>query len=517
MKSYDVIVIGAGHNGIVAAASLAKSGKSVLVLEAGSTYGGMACFDEFVPGYSGSPLVHTVDGLSKNLIDQLALETHGYEANFPTVQTHCLSHEEPPLTLSGSYMPVENSLSALEAKEWNALYKRLSFQSGLLQRFFQDAPPQEDSFPVAMKTKLAKTAFDLKRSGKVELQEFLRMAMMCIADVLDETLSDDRLKGLLSFDATLGINLGPRSPTSLFGLYYRLASIETVQGHALCHSLSASQNLISTLYNSAKSAGVDFKFGENVSEIMVQNGAAIGVRTIGQTEFRCGVIISAIHRKTPFGDLVGASEIDTGFARDVRTIRYKGNVSKLNLVLDRYPGFDGITSSFGNARFVYAPSVNHVEQNFNPSKYGELPDDPCFEFVLDKGENGRFYLSAQIQNTPYVLKQGWKTGKRKLQKSIFKRLESLSPGIGKTIIASDLLSPLDIETRFHVPGGHWHHGELQMDRVFSLRSVFGAANYRTPIDQLYICGAGTHPGGRINGVSGLNAAKAVAADERKQK
>ncbi len=388
------------------------------------------------------------------------------------------------------------------------LKERLEFQTSLLKNFMNQVPPQEGTFFLGDKARLATTALKLKRAGTIEMQEFLRMALMCIADIVDEDLSDDRLKGLLAFDATLGIHLGPRSPTSVFGMYYRLANL----GHSIVYSVTAAGRLMNALHENAEKAGVEFRFNQKVHKIIVNHGVACGIRTDAGGEISARTIVSAIHPKTTFNTLVGAPKLDTGFARDTAHIRSRGNVSKLNLVLGTMPEIGKLIPEGCTARFVHARSINHVETGFNPSKYGELPDDPCFEFVIEPQDSGITYMSVVVQNTPYDLKSGWKTGGKAVQKTILSRLEKLSPGIGRSVLASDFLSPIDIEQRFHVEGGHWHHGELQVDRLFSLRPVFGAANYRCPINGLYICGAGTHPGGGINGISGLNAAKAVLRD-----
>jgi phytoene dehydrogenase-like protein len=512
MKSYDVIVIGAGHNGMVAAARLAKSGRSVLVLEASARHGGLAASGEFAPGFTGCALAHRVDGLSADLVRGLELEKHGFNTKGAAPNVTSIAADRDALTLSGMYDPAGPELGAMEREGLGELRARLLFQSSLLQRFLQFIPPQEDSFPLSAKSAIAKAAFDLKRAGKTELQEFLRMALMCVADIADEHLNDDRIKGLLAFDGTLGVHLGPRSPTSILGLYLKMAHMQTAMSGSQICSANHTTQLIDAIHASAINAGAEFQFGAGVREIVVENGAAIGVVASDNRLHKAGSVLSAVHPKTTFLNLVGARHLDTGFARDIASIRSKGNVSKLNLVLDREPDFSGIKSLIGMGRMVHAPSIDHIERNFNPSKYGELPENPCYEFGAERGDKDTVYLSILIQNTPFELKQGWEKGGAKLQKSVLESLEQMAPGIAKAVIASRLFSPADVADQFHVPGGHWHHGELQIDRLFSLRPVFGAGNYRTPIDGLYICGAGTHPGGGINGISGMNASKVMVAD-----
>ncbi len=504
MKSCDVIVIGAGHNGMTAATLLAHSGRKILLLEAADRPGGMAGSYELAPGYTVPALAHALSGLEASTLDALSLDKHGLQRGEP-MPTVGVAPDQAPLVIMGCYGGQISDLSQPQLQAWSDLHKALSFQSAILKRFIASAPPQPDHTSMRLKAEALKAGLAVKRAGKDQLREFLRMVLMPVADVLEETDIDPRLAGLLAFDATLGIAVGPRSPTSILGLYYRLA------GQALGTEVPVSvTSLIHALTAAATTAGVQFQFGDAVQNVIVENGVAVGVMTQSGKEFRAANVLSAISPVATFNNLVGPRLLDTGLARDVRTIRTAGNVTKINLALRVRPDLAGVGSQ--QSRIVFAPDINAVERAFNPSKYGELPEVPCFEAVLsavgdDAVPDGAAFLSISVQNTPFHLKVGWDQGRNNLLQSVMKVLERLSPGIGKTIAASQVLAPPDIEDGWHVPGGHWHHGEWQVDRLFFNRPVFGAANYRTPIDGLYICGAGTHPGGGVNGLSGLNAAR----------
>ena len=515
MKSYDVIVIGAGHNGMTVAALLAKSGRKVLVVEAADTVGGMARTTELTPGFKVSPVAHILNKLDKRVIRALDLRNHGLEHRQSAAQTVCLSGDGDHLTLGGVYGEKADGLPATEQSAWSELRARLMFQASLLAQFNSETPMQPRAAGKMQKLNVLKAALRLKLAGKSELQEFLRMALMCVADVADEALEDDRLKGFLSFDATLGIHLGPRSPTSLLGLYHRLAG----EAHGSQIIPRGGMGAVMQAFrNSAEASGASFAMSTKVARVIVKNGSAQGVTTTTDETFHAPCVVSAINPVTTFLDLVEPRNLDTGFVRDIRTIRCSGNVSRMNLALSRPPEFTGLETTNLSARLVWAASVDEVERNFNPSKYGELPGAPTFEIIVpsaaDKtmAPDGAATMSIAIQNTPYDLKEGWTAGKKRLHKLIMAQLERLAPGISKSLLASDLLSPVDIEVYFNALGGHWHHGELQVDRLYALRPVFGAAHYRAPIGGLYICGAGTHPGGGISGASGLNAAREVMAD-----
>jgi phytoene dehydrogenase-like protein len=395
-------------------------------------------------------------------------------------------------------------------------------QSSLLRRFINSTPIQPGGVEWSTRVLAAKAALKLKLAGTEELRQFFRMALMCVADVADEALTDNRLMGLLSFDATLGIHLGPRSPTSLLGLYYRLSGETNGKPGAQLVPDGGMGAVIEAFQRAADNAGVTLRTGCEVGKILIDNGRAVGITTTAGEEFRTPCVMSAVSPTATFLQLVGPRELGTGFVRDIRTIRANGNVSRLNLALDRPPEIIGLQPDLRRARMVYAPSIDHVERGFNPSKYGEFSDALCFELIVPSESDagmappGAATASISIQNTPYHLKAGWDTASReRLQGTLVRQLERLAPGIGSSIIASELLTPVDIEAEFRAPGGHWHHGELQVDRMYSLRPVFGAANYRCPVDGLYLCGAGTHPGGGVCGASGLNAARQVIADNTK--
>jgi phytoene dehydrogenase-like protein len=232
------------------------------------------------------------------------------------------------------------------------------------------------------------------------------------------------------------------------------------------------------------------------------------------------VIMSATDPSTTFLDMVGPRELDTGFVRKIKNIRNHGDAAKLHLALDRPPRFSGLDTDAHRGRLVIAPSVDHVERAFNPAKYGEFSPEPVLEITLPSladpslAPDGACVLSAIVQYAPYRLKEGWEIGKPKFFKRIMDLLERHAPGIGRLTRHAELLTPADIEQRYRMPGGHWHHGELQADQMLMSRPVFGAEGYATPVDGLYLCGAGSHPGGGISGAPGLNAARRIMALER---
>jgi phytoene dehydrogenase-like protein len=513
--SYDVIVIGGGHNGLTAATLLAQSGRKIILIEASDKVGGAMRGHEFYPGFRSAGLAHVLNRLDPEVIRLLKLETQALSgAPAPTV---VLSELGNPAVLRGAYGETIDGVSPAEAKAFAAMRKKLMFQASILKRFLKRRPPEIGNIKMNDLGAFAGAGLSLIRKGREEGRDFLRMLLMNVADVADEYLDDDRLKGLVAFDATLGIHLGPRSPTSLLGLYYRLTG---EMNGAIGNQTIARDDLAQAFEKVAVAAGVKIRTATAVARITADRGLATGVVLATGETLSAPVIVSAIHPQATFLKLTDPAELGTGFVRAIGNIRSKGNVAKLDLALDRLPDFTGVPTADLSGRLVIARSIDHVETAFNPAKYGEFSRDPVMEITLPsltdptRAPSGGATLSALVQFAPYALKGGWEVGRAEFQRIILERLEHYAPGIGKSIVAANLMTPVDIEARYHMPGGHWHHGELQADQLLVNRPVNQAAGYSTPLSGLYLASAGSHPGGGISGLPGLLAARHILSETR---
>jgi phytoene dehydrogenase-like protein len=512
---WDVVVIGGGHNGLVCATLLAKGGRNVLVLEADAEVGGAARTEEFFPGFRTST-THLLNRLHPEVVRALDLEELGLtvsrSAFAPTV---VLSKDGNSLVLHGAYGEALTGASAAEQAAWKGLRGQLLRYADILKPFLSRRPPELGSRSFGDMAALGQAALAVKKLGREDMRDFLRVLLMNVYDLLDEQLSDERLKGLLAFDAVLGAHLGPRSPTSLLGLYYRLTGEVNGAPGAQIVPKGGMGAVVATMRAAAEHAGVAIRTGASVAKIIVENGRATGVALANGEEIPAGTIVSAINPATTFLTLVGAPQLDTGFVRKVKNIRMKGDVAKLNLALDGVPEFAGLQEADLRGRLVIASSADHVERAFNPAKYGEFSPEPVMEIVLPSlsdpslAPDGACVLSANVQFAPYALKQGWEAGRPKFLAAIMTQLETYAPGIGRLVRHAELLTPADIEARYRMQGGHWHHGELQADQMLVSRPVAGWSGYDTPIDALFIASAGAHPGGGISGAPGMNAARRV--------
>ncbi|MBS3648115.1 NAD(P)/FAD-dependent oxidoreductase [Pseudaminobacter sp. 19-2017] len=512
---WDAVVIGGGHNGLVCAAFLGRVGRKVLVLEAEEQIGGAGRTHEFAPGFRVS-MAHLLNRLHPEVVKALELEKHGLDLSpAHQVPTVALSSEGKPLILTGAYGEGLEGADASEKQAWAEVRAQLFRYADILKPLLARRPPSLDGMDLAASSAWAMTGLSLKRLGREDMRDFLRVLLMNVADFCDEGLQDDRLKGLLAFDAVLGSHLGPRSPTSLLGLYYRLAGELGGAPGAQLVPAGGTGAVMAAVRKAAEAAGVTIRTSAVAAKVFVEKGRATGVMLDSGEDIRAGKVISALNPATTFLELVGPQHLDTGFVRRVSNIRMKGDAAKLHLALERIPAFNGLPQQYRNARLVIASSTDYVERAFNPAKHGEFSPEPAMEITLPSigdpslAPTGASVLSATIQYAPYLLKEGWVAGKPKLLEAVLSVLERHAPGIRKTILHSELLTPADIEARYRMPGGHWHHGELQADQMLMSRPVFGAEGYHTPLPGLFLAGSGSHPGGGIFGVPGMNAARRV--------
>lgn len=502
MNRYDSIIIGAGHNGLVCAAYLAKKGQSVLVLESSDTAGGLAASREFYPGFKAS-VAHSVNHFPGKIIKDLDLESHGLKT----------SGKPPPITgldPDGNHVVVDNdTVTGVDDADVSAYGRYLGMMqrfAGALEPFWLKTIPRIGFHSLADVLTLGRMGLSLRMLGKTDMNEFMRVASLPTRDLMDENFKHDRLKAILSWDGLIGSKLAPRSPNhSVLAMLYRMAGKQhgSVGG------------LIGALQSGAEAAGAEIRTSSAVGRIVVksdENGpAVVGVQLADGETIESDRVISAADPQTTFLKLLGVESLEIQFTNRIRRLRCDGYVAKLHLALSDLPKFTGLEKTGG--RMIIAPELDAIEFAYDEAKYGECSNQPVMEIVIPSLDDdslapaGQHVLSAHVMYAPYQLKGGWTDEAREaFSERVIDTIARYAPTIREQIIHKELLSPVDLEQQYNVSGGHWHHTEFALDQALMMRPTYEAAQYSTPLPGLYLCGAGSHPGGDLTGGPGHNAA-----------
>jgi phytoene dehydrogenase-like protein len=509
-----IVVIGAGHNGLVCAAYLAQAGRQVTVLEAAEQVGGAAVTREFAPGFKVSAAAHLLYMLDEDVRKELALETAGLTFSQQDMKTTALAEDGNHLLISNDVLQGANISSKDQAamQEYRRLMNRFA---RLLQRLNKRIPPRIGSGNRSDLIGLARAALDVRMLGRNDMREFLRTAGINMYDILQENFDNPLLKGALSMDGVLGAKLGPRSNNSVFCALHRFSGM---QGTAL--PAGGMGSVSNALLGAARKHGANIRTSAVVAKVLLQGDRVCGVELQDGEQITAGKVVSGADPKTTFLKLVGARNLEAGFVRKIQNYRSYGNAAKLHLALDGAPEFKALNQARLGDRLLVAPDMDYVERAFNHVKYGEHSAQPVAEITIpsihDEGlaPAGKHVLSAIVQYAPYQLKSDWHTEKPVFNRQVIDMLAKYAPGIREQILHTELLTPVDIEREFRISGGHWHHGELALDQFLMLRPVARSAQYASPLNGLFLCGAGSHPGGGVMGSAGRNAAHAILAFER---
>lgn len=513
-NSNQIIIVGGGHNGLVCAAYLAKAGRKVMVLEAADQVGGAAATREFAPGFKAS-CAHLLNLLDGDISKELALSSHGLKVAKSDLKTIALAEDGNHMTISAD--SVDGAGLSVEDKAAYTEYRRfMSKFAGLIGGLHNQIPPRI-TYDRSDLFSLGKLGLKMRMMGRDDMREFLRITGINIYDILKENFDNPLLKGALSLDAVLGTNSGPRSNNSVFTALHRMSGNNAGAAGAASIPAGGMGAVCNALADAARKAGAEIRSGSPVAKILMEGDKISGVQLVDGEQISGATVISNVDAKTTIMELLGARNVEAGFAQKIGNIRAKGNAAKLHIALDGLPDFKGLSQEQLGQRLVIAPTVEYVELAFNHSKYGEFSAQPVAEIIIPSihdnslAPEGKHVLSAIVQYAPRNLSAGWSEGKAAFTEKVMELLSSYAPDIREKTINAEMMTPEDIENDFGMAGGHWHHGELSLDQFLMLRPVPKSAQYKTPVDGLFLCGASCHPGGGVMGSAGKNAANAVLA------
>jgi phytoene dehydrogenase-like protein len=522
---YDAAVIGAGHNGLVTANYLAKAGLSVLVLERRDVLGGAAVTEETFPGCRVDTGAHGIGGLHPALVSQLNLKRHGLELLRADPAVFAPALDGPHLLLWRDQAKTARAIAEIskaDAEAWGAFSTLMTNVASVLQVAWSTTPPRVTGSDPRDLWSILKLGAKLRRLGKREMVEVMRLLPMSVDELLGDWFESDLLKGMLAGSAITGLFQGPMASGTAFTLVHRLAGAEASVVRPTTRVRGGVGALTEALASAAREHGVEIRTAAAVDQVIVEDGRATGVALAGGEEVRAVRVVSNADPRRTFFELVGPARLAPEFVRAVGNIKLRGACAKVHLLLDELPSFSGVGGQGPqlNGVISISPSVKYLERAYDDAKYGRSSREPYLEVsipsVADPGvaPDGRHVVSILAQYAPYRLEEGaWDSARRDaLGDTVVRTLAEYAPKLESAILERHVMTPLDLEETFGLSEGNIYHGEHTLDQMFFMRPVPGAARYRTPIERLYLCGAGTHPGGGVTGVPGYNAAREILRD-----
>jgi phytoene dehydrogenase-like protein len=533
----SLIIIGAGHNGLAAAFYLAKAGLKPIVLEARDTVGGGAVTSELHPGFLCPTLSHHTS-IWTQVVHDMDLPRHGLEFLQPTVETFAPGLDGPPLVVYGDDRRTADAMRRVNEKDADA-YPRYRMAIGQIAAVVASvlaSPAPGISNPDAGDLwNLFNAGRKFRALGKRNSYRLLRWAPMPVADLTREWFESESLCALLAGPAVSGAMLGPRSAGS--GLILLLQEANRRLAGRSSRVRGGPGALTRAMAAAARAAGADIRTATRVDRIVVTNEQVSGVVANGR-EIPADAVVSAVDPKTTFLRLMDPVDLMPDFLLKIRNYRAAGTVAKVNLALAALPSFRGSADVTGPApgpakagpyvrdeatqpemlsgRIHIGPSLDYLERAFDHAKYGEMSTDPWLDVTIpsvldpDLAPRGAHVMSIYVHYAPYRLRDSdWAASKDVLLRRALSTLERFAPGVGALVVAAEVITPVDMESQYGFHGGHIFHGELTLDQLVTLRPLLGHSRYHGPIPGLYMCSAGTHPGGYMTGGSGKQAAREI--------
>jgi phytoene dehydrogenase-like protein len=522
----DILVLGGGHNALVAAFYLAKKGYKPLILERRGIIGGAAVTEEFHPGFKCSTVAHAGGPPLAQIVKDMQLARHGLQKLESPIRIFAPKPDGRALTL---YTDAQRSaddiknFSPRDAASYIDFSASLARIAGIAAQLMELTPPVIDKPSKEDIWKFLKVGRKVRGLGKKEMMRLIRWGPMAAADFVAEFFETDLLRATIAARGIYGAALGPWSAGSTLLLLLRAAADPYPVGNS-AYPRGGMGALTAAMAAAAKEAGVEIRTNAEVTQILVKDGKVTGVSLAGGEEIAAKAVVSGADPQRTLLGLLDPVHLPPSFVVKMRNYRASGTAAKVNIALDALPNFTSLKNSSASdaaaslaGRVHIGPGIDYLERAFDHSKYGEFSTAPYLDIsipsILDDSlaPAGKHVMSIYMQFAPYILKNAnWQQQRDPLRDAVINTVAEYAPDFASKILGVQTLTPADLESTYGLTGGHPFHGELSLDQIFTMRPLLGWARYATPVKNLYLCGNGTHPGNGVTGASGHNAAREIA-------